>query len=88
MYLKHWLETTGWVTSEHLDGYFLASFKSIVQFIKIISIIIDEMTTIDRIFWVEVHVYIVESQKRVPHLLRLSCVVDSGMFNYLIDIIM
>jgi hypothetical protein len=85
---KHWSETSGWEMGEHVHGYVLAALKVVVQSARIISISVDEVTTVDNTCWVEVHVYAVQSWERMPHLFHLSCVYESGTFDYLTNVIM
>ncbi len=57
---KHWSQTTSWEMSEHLHSFVLAALKSVVQVAHIISISVDEVTTIDNTLWVGVHVCVME----------------------------
>jgi len=47
--------------AEHLYRLVLATLKGVVQFATIVSINIDEVTTIDNTFWMDVHIYAMES---------------------------
>jgi hypothetical protein len=86
--IKHWSETSGWEMAEHLHGCVLAALKGVVQSARIISISIDEVTAIDNTSWVGVHVYAMRSWERMPHLLHLSCVSESGTSDHLTSVIM
>jgi hypothetical protein len=85
---KHWSETSGWEMGEHLHGCVLAALKAVVQSARIISISADEVTAIDNTSWVGVHVYAMQSWERVPYLLHLSCVSESGTSDHLTNVIM
>lgn len=67
----------------------LKALKFIVQSTSIISISVDEVTSINNTTWVGVHVYIVQVQswKRVRYLLHLSIVSENGGADALIEII-
>jgi hypothetical protein len=85
---KHWSEATGWEMSEHLHASVLAALKGVVQSARIISISADEVTAVDNTSWVGVHVYVMDSWERKPHLLHLSCVSESGTSSHLTSVIM
>jgi hypothetical protein len=86
--IKHWSETSGWEMAEHLHGCVLAALKGVVQSARIISISVDEVTAIDNTSWVGVHVYAMRSWERMPHLLHLSYVSESGTSDHLTSVIM
>jgi hypothetical protein len=67
---KHWSETSGWEMGEHVHGCVLAALKAVLQSAKIISISADEVTAVDNTCWVGVHIYVVQSWERMPHLLH------------------
>ena len=87
---KHWSETSGWEMNKHLYASVLAALKEVVQSARIISVSTDEVTAINNMSWLGAHVYAMNSWKRVPHLLLLSCVSDGdgGTANSLTDTIM
>ena len=58
---KHWSETNGLKMSEHLHGYVLDALKIVVHATKYTSITANEVTSLDNIAWVGVHVYAMES---------------------------
>lgn len=45
---------------------------------RIVSISVDKVIAVDNSSWLSVHIYAMDSWKRVPHLLHLSCVTDCG----------
>jgi hypothetical protein len=86
--IKHWSKTSGWEMAEHLYASVLAALKVVVQFARIISISVDEVTTVDNTSWVGIHVYAMQSWERMPYLLYLSCVSESGTSDHLTNVIM
>ena len=80
--MKHWCENSGWEMSEHIHATVLSALKAIVQFARIVSISADEVTTVDNMSWLGVHVYVMDDWERVPHLLHLLSVFD-GNANHL-----
>jgi hypothetical protein len=86
--MKHWSVTSGWEMAEHLHACVLAALKVVVQSARIISISADEVTVVDNTSWVGVHVYAMRSWERMPYLLHLSCVSESGTSDHLTNVIM
>jgi len=74
--------------SEHLHASVLNALKTTVQSAKTISIIADEVTTMDNTCWVGIHVYTLDNWERMSYLLYLSCVAKDGTANHLTFIIM
>ena len=72
---------------EHLHGCVLATLKVVVQFARIISINADEVTDVDNTYWVEVHMYVVQSWEIMLHLLHLSYISKSSTFDHLMNVI-
>jgi len=74
--------------SEYLHSCILSALKAVVQSTRVISINANEVTAIDNTSWLSIHVYAMDSWERVPHLLHLSCISNSGTTNHLTNVIM
>jgi hypothetical protein len=62
--------------SEHIQGSILKALCSIIHSLSFFAITVDEVAAIDHMAWCKVHVYVVKSFKKEPHLLYLSFVSD------------
>jgi len=74
--------------NEYLHMCVMSTLKSIIQFVRVVSISVDEVIVIDNTSWIGIHVYTVESWERVLHLLHLSYVSESDTTNHLTNVIM
>ena len=74
--------------SGHLHLVILKQLREVVQYAKIISISIDEVTAIDHTSCLGVHVYVMENWKRIPYLLHLSHITEPRKSDYLTSPIM
>jgi len=85
---KHWSETSGWKMNEYLHSSIMVALRVAVQSMRYVSISTDEVIAMDNMSWVEVHIYVVESWKRILYLLHLSCIANCGTTDHLTDVIM
>jgi hypothetical protein len=66
---------------------FWSPLRVVIQFARIISNGANEVTTVDNTCWVGVHMYAVQSWKRMLYLLHLSCVSKSSTSDHLTNVI-
>jgi hypothetical protein len=76
--LKHWTEGSGWEMTESLFNIVQARTKKVVSTALYFSITCDEVTTLDNQSWISIHVYTIQDWVKVPMLLYLQCVTESG----------
>lgn len=74
--------------TDQLHQSVMNAMKVVVKFAKIISISADEVTAIDHMSWIGVHVYAIENWERIPYLLHLSHVTEGGKSDHLTSVIM
>jgi hypothetical protein len=63
---KHWFDTLSWAMVEVIHELLLKATKATLVFATFIVINANEVTTINNIQWLSIHLYVVQGWKRIP----------------------
>jgi hypothetical protein len=66
---KHWTNYWSWVIVKSKNDLLLQSTCNVVNAANFLFVSVDEMTTIDNASWISLHIYVVQSWKRICFLI-------------------
>jgi len=62
---KHWNDFTSWVIKKSINELLLEFAQNVVVE-NFLSIIVDKVIAIDNIFWISLHLYVLQSWRQIP----------------------
>ncbi len=71
----HWTNNFGRVMAQHMHGIILEATQFAIGATQYLSLICDEVSTIDNQSWLSIRVYVVQNWLKLPIFLAMECVV-------------
>ncbi len=78
----HWTNNSSWAMVQHMHGIIFKATKPTMGTSQYLSLICDEISTIDNQSWLSIHVYVVQNWLKILIILSLEgVVVGSNAYN-------
>jgi hypothetical protein len=62
---KHWINYSGWGIIESMNHLLLQSIRNVINVVDVLSMNVNEVTTIGNASCISLHVYVVQSWKQI-----------------------